>query len=95
MAGKRHGFGAYCLAVDTDAPQINVSRGGRISVVDDRAGVKDVRVEIDGKWHLSKYSGTTVTILDRGGIRRGAHKVRITACDNCGNESSLEKTMSF
>lgn len=94
-AGESVGFGRYCIAVDEDAPQISVDKRGNIRVSDLRSGVASVRVIIDGKWHLSKFQGSTVSILDRVSIKNGQHDVEIVACDRCSNEARYSCLMNF
>lgn len=94
-AGERVGFGRYCLAVDTKAPEISMDKSGRIRIKDDRSGVDTVRLEIDGEWHLFKYYRGILTILDRESIRKGNHKIKVAATDNCGNRSEFTKTVKF
>lgn len=95
LSGENVGFGRYCLATDTEAPEITMDRNGRIRVRDDRSGVGSIRVEIDGEWHLFKFYRGIVTILDRESIRRGSHKIKVAAIDNCGNRSEFTKTVKF
>jgi len=93
--GPHVGFGAYCLATDTEAPVIEKDKRGRIVVKDSRSGVASVRFELDGKWHLFKYFRGIVTILDRESISKGQHKIKITATDRCGNSNEYSATMKF
>jgi len=94
-AGSRVGFGAYCIATDTQSPVIEMDNRGRIRIKDDRSGVDSVRLEIDGEWHLFKYYRGVLTILDKQSLTKGSHKIKITAIDNCGNSSVFEKTLKF
>lgn len=95
LSGARAGFGTYCVAVDNEAPRITVDKYNNIRVYDAASGTASVRVEIDGKWHLSMLKRGRVTILDRNEISKGVHNVTITATDYLGNESTVEKKIQF
>ena len=92
-AGDKVGPGRYCIALDTEAPRI-VPDKGRFRIADDRSGVAEVSLEIDGQWHLFKFHRGVLTILDRGSISHGKHRLTITAKDNCGNISEFFGTLS-
>lgn len=94
-AGSKVGPGRYCIAVDTKAPQISPGKGGNYSIRDDCSGVSEVSLEIDGQWHLFKFYRGVLTILDRGSISRGKHRLTITAKDNCGNISEYTGTLAL
>ncbi len=93
-AGTKVGPGRYCIALDTDAPRI-VPEKGRYRIKDDRSGVAEVSLEIDGQWHLFKFYRGVLTILDRGSISKGTHRLTITATDNCGNTSEYSGTLAL
>ena len=95
LDGARVGFGTYCVAVDLEGPSISVDKNGSIRVRDERSGTASVRVEIDGKWHLSMFKRGRVTILDTASIPKGTHNVAIVATDYCGNSTVKEIRKSF
>lgn len=86
-------LGVYCVAVDTEGPVISIDKNNVIKVRDAYSGTASVRVEIDGKWHLSRFKGGRVTILDRASLKKGSHLVKVIAVDNMGNESTVKKQM--
>lgn len=93
-AGGKVGPGKYCIALDTDAPRISPDNG-KYLIRDDRSGVASVSLEIDGEWHLFKFYRGVLTILDRGAIGKGSHRLTITATDNCGNTSEYTGTLAL
>ena len=95
LDGARTGWGTYFVAVDSEGPAITLDRAGRIRVKDSGSGVADVKVMIDGKWHLSMLRRGVVTILDRGSIAKGRRRVTIEAVDMLGNSTKIEKQMKF
>lgn len=95
LEGARVGFGSYCIAVDSEGPRITLGKDLVVRVYDAASGTASVDVEIDGKWHLSQNRGGRVTILDRGSISKGSHRLTVTAVDRMGNSSLLERTVTF
>ena len=87
LSGARVAFGTYCIGVDTEGPRITVDKNNVIRVYDAFSGTGSVKVEIDGKWHLSQNRGGRVTILDKGSIKKGVHNLKITATDVLENET--------
>ncbi|MBQ0024842.1 MAG: M23 family metallopeptidase [Bacteroidales bacterium] len=95
LKGAKVGFGTYCIAVDSEGPDITVDKNDVIHIRDEYSGTASVRLEIDGKWHLFRMKGGRVMILDRSSISKGRHRVTVTAKDYLGNTSVLEEVMSF
>lgn len=93
LDGAKAGWGTYFVAVDSEGPDVTFDRAGRIRVRDGKSGVSDVKVFIDGKWHLSMFKRGIVTILDRDEINKGTHKVTVEATDLVGNITRIEKEM--
>lgn len=89
------GWGTYFVAVDEQGPEIRTDRAGNIRVRDAKSGVAEVRVLIDGKWHLSMFKRGIVRILDRQTISKGTHGVVVEATDIVGNVSKYEIKMKF
>lgn len=101
------GFGTWCVITDTTPPKIsfwerkgNILRaGGEILIYleDDFSGIKDYRVEIDGKWHLSMFKRGRISLrLDPSRVSRGSmHTIVVKAEDNCGNSTVVSKEFFF
>lgn len=90
-------LGSYSVRTDTKAPTItplnaaNWLKRNRISLKlsDNLSGVESYRGEIDGKYALFEMNNRSVIsyTLDRERLTKGAHVLRVTATDACGNES--------
>ena len=95
-------FGAYYVAIDTLAPNLSFSfkESAKVTsrsiiyarISDNLSGVRDYRVEIDGKWALSYIKrGRIEIVLDPNRFKRGkSHKIVITAEDSRGNRNRIE-----
>lgn len=90
-------LGSYSVRADTKAPTItplnaaNWLKRKRITLrlADNLSGVESYRGEIDGKYALFEMNNRSVIsyTLDRERLAKGAHLLRITATDACGNEA--------
>lgn len=90
-------LGSYSVRADSKAPTItplnaaNWLKRNRISLKlsDNLSGVESYRGEIDGKYALFEMNNRSVIsyTLDRERLTKGAHVLRVTATDACGNES--------
>ena len=90
-------LGSYSVRTDTKAPTItplnaaNWLKRKRIALrlSDNLSGVESYRGEIDGKYALFEMNNRSVIsyTLDRERLTKGAHVLRVTATDACGNES--------
>ncbi len=93
--------GRYTILADTTAPRIT-PRGKWLPVAsvspvisfrcrDERSGVADVRMWIDGKRVMARYDpeGDRVLYRPRLNLRPGEHELRIEAEDRCGNRSDM------
>lgn len=101
------GFGTWCVTTDTTPPTIsfwerkgNILRAGGellIYLEDDFSGIKDYRVEIDGKWHLSMFNRGRISLrLDPSRVSRGSmHTIVVKAEDNCGNSTVVSREFFF
>ncbi len=101
------GFGTWCVTTDTTPPLIsfwerkgNILRAGGeilIYIEDDFSGIKDSRVEIDGKWHLSMLKRGRITLrLDPSRVSRGSmHTIVVKVEDNCGNRTTVSREFFF
>lgn len=101
------GFGTWCVTTDTTPPAISfwerkghILRAGDeilIYLEDDFSGIKDYRVEIDGKWHLSMFKRGRISLrLDPERISRGSkHTIVVKAKDNCGNSTVVSRDFFF
>lgn len=101
------GFGTWCVTTDTTPPKLsfwerkgNILRAGGeilIYVEDDFSGIKDHRVEIDGKWHLSMLKRGRISLrLDPSRVPRGSkHTIVVRAEDNCGNSTIISRDFFF
>ncbi len=101
------GFGTWCVTTDTTPPTIsfwerkgNILRAGGeilIYVEDDFSGIKDYRVEIDGKWHLSMFKRGSISLrIDPTRVSRGNnHTIVVSVEDNCGNGTVVSREFFF
>lgn len=98
--------GIFKVVLDTIRPSINIltekstfQRGQSINVdVWDSFGDSlDIRVEINGKWHLSPYKEMTrrLVIPLAYDLLQGEHTIEITAKDDRGNVNLLKKTITI
>lgn len=98
--------GCYELAIDTIAPSlrpIDERRWARRGVItfsmgDKGRGIKSFKGLIDGVFVLFEYSsksGRLTCNLRREKIRRGVHTLQLTATDNAGNTTTVEKKIKY
>lgn len=102
-------MGWFTVMVDSVAPSLRFrspSRDGTtltsgdavtLTMTDDLSGIASYRCEVDGQWHLmsydAKYSALRVELNDR--ITPGEHRLTITAVDDRGNTSTVNRTFYF
>lgn len=87
ISAKISSFGNYTVAIDTTAPKIvprfrnenQISRSGQFAftIKDDLSGIRDFRVEIDGRWVLAQYDekyDKLWVMLDERILRTGSYR---------------------
>ena len=90
-------FGSYKIKKDQKAPTITPlnqpkwvsSQKIMLRLSDNLSGVQTYRGEIDGKYVLFEMNNRSVITyrFDKTRLEKGAHKLKVTATDACGNES--------
>lgn len=103
IEGEIKELGSYTIGKDTNAPTItplnkanwvpNKAISFRLS--DNLSGVQTYRGEIDGQFALFEMNSKSVITyhFDKERLRRGKHRLKLTATDAAGNQS--EYTTSF
>ncbi|MCB0734955.1 MAG: M23 family metallopeptidase [Bacteroidetes bacterium] len=93
-------FGIYYLKLDTIPPRVRFSSSGRtlVAYISDAAGdISTYRGTLDGKWILFEYepkSGRLKAVVPSS-IEKGNHSLKLRVSDLVGNETVIEKTVSF
>lgn len=98
-------IGSYEVAVDTIPPRLTWvnektwRRSGKmVFTVDDDTYMTSFKGTLDGEFvlfcHNSKNSSLTLD-LKKEGVAGGAHKLRLTVTDACGNETVFEKDFDY
>lgn len=102
LSGRIRKGGRYAVRRDVTAPEVSITKAGwqkmQIEVGDAGSGLSRFRVKIDGKFvpfdmdHSGHYFGEP----RHYGILQGrSHKVEIWAVDQCGNETTVTRELSF
>lgn len=100
--GSINELASYSLAVDSTPPRITPlnpdtwRQNKRISirVTDNLSGLKTYRGEIDGEFALFEFDGKKglfTYVFDSERLNKGAHELKFTAIDACGNSSEYNR----
>ena len=91
-------LGAYTVACDLNPPKITPidplrwrdKKKINIRISDDLSGIASYRGEIDGKYALFEYDSKNALLtytFDNERLHSGAHHLKLTVTDRCGNQS--------
>jgi hypothetical protein len=106
LSVKARHFGTFAISVDTIPPTISLvslpsdknSKGIiKIKIKDDLSGIKSYRAIIDGKWFLMEYDAKSDLLF--GEIAESSvksiHQFELAVKDERGNESRLERSITY
>lgn len=100
-------LGVYAITADTVAPVITPvnsekwATSGKVQfkITDKESGISTYRGEIDGKFALFEYDAKrnliSCRLADARISRNKSHKIEITVTDNCGNTTTINKSIKW